>query len=107
MIQALGWAFFNGVLLVLLYLAFFRECLWAHRVALFYVWVCIVMTTLVLFEGKSRAAMKKRGRSVPAWMAISVDLIIAAVLAGNALYWSAGFWVWSMLAEVSIFEGGD
>lgn len=94
----------NGLAIFLAWQAFFRENQGAANVLLLFAWVSALMSIVALC-GKvalqeTREHIKKSGRSIPAWVAVSLDL---AVIIPAAWF---SHWTISVLMLISmLFEG--
>lgn len=71
---------------------------WCWNVFRFTFWLAVVTATLVSI-GKTKAKVRKRGRSVPAWLDQTVDVSICIGLAATAHFWMAGFWFWQLMCS--------
>lgn len=73
--RVLKWFVINGLFVACMYLGFYEQHEGAYNVAMFMAWIAIVLSPLMLM-GDVLKAMNKKGRSMPAWISISFDIMV-------------------------------
>lgn len=92
------WVLSNGLLAVALYLGFIKHAIEAERIAYFAAWIAIVCCLLQIPE-TSQALMKKAGRSVPVWIDIPFDILVALVFIWHAAWITGAFYFLHMIIQ--------
>ena len=77
---------------------------WAKNIILFMVWAMGIITTLIFSAKDVRNEIRRKGRSVPAWVSICTDLVILIILASVGRFVTAAAMLWQMACEAAIYE---
>ena len=85
------WIFFNLLFFIFGIFGLYFKVEWALNIFLFFLWVTVI-TGFMSFIPDVRKKIQERGRSVPEWMSITVDIILVCMLASVGRFVSATFW---------------
>jgi len=97
----------NSAMTACAVLGLFYGTQWALNIMLFMVWVSCVAGTLAMLCKDAKLKSREKGRSVPAWLAISNDIVVLALLVSVGRFITATAQLWAMACEYNIYEGKD
>lgn len=86
------WFLVNGIFAGFLYLSYSLEIKQAENVLLFFAWINIMLSFLMLTEAMQKG-LKKNGRSVPAIVNIIYDLSVTIIFIWFGAWFTGTFWL--------------
>lgn len=86
------WIVVNSLFLVAIYVGYFEGVVGAKNLALFFAWVTIVFSFFMLSDA-SVDVMKKKGRSVPARISVSFELLVTCLFVWFGAWITAPFYL--------------
>lgn len=100
--RVLKWVIFNGAFLFLIYAGLFNDIKGAENVVTLFAWIAIIASFFTLHDPIADA-VRKKGRPVPAWLDITLDILIVAAFAwSGALITGAFLFIRMILIEAVI-----
>lgn len=86
------WILVNGIFAGFIYLAYILEIKQAENVLLFFAWINIMLSFIMLTE-EVQKGMKKKGRSVPSVVNIIYDLSVVTIFIWFGAWFTGTFWL--------------
>lgn len=97
------WFIINSAIAVLGILGLVYAITYAKNIFFFTIWVVTIMYIIGLCVEDIRTEIRKKGRSVPAWLAVTYDIGIILLLAAFSHFLLATLWVIQAICEAAIF----
>ncbi len=98
------WSALNSAFGIATYLALYKDNQMADNVMVFFMWFFGILQILAPFMESARIDAKKRGRSVPEWLSVLMDMLIIASLAAFGRFVLATLWAAQMGAKMALFS---
>jgi hypothetical protein len=105
--RAIVWFLLNGGMTACAIYGLYYHVVEAKNLLLFLVWATAIINTVGAMSYDVKVKLRKKGRSVPVWLAVTNDLIIMAALASVGMFLTASSVLWQMICETAIYEGND
>jgi len=86
------WCLINGIFAGFLYLSYILEIKQAENVLLFFAWVNIMLSFIMLTESGQKG-MKKNGRGVPTVINIIYDVGVTTIFIWFGAWFTGTFWL--------------
>jgi small-conductance mechanosensitive channel len=93
----------NGAMVASVYFGLFRGNEQAMNLGQFMVWAMVMLNTFVVFNEKTKAIAKTKGRGIPVLFSASADFALLGMFAAAGHFVTAAAVLWQMCAEAAIF----
>lgn len=101
------WLMMNGLMVASGIYGLFYGLEWAKNIFLFLTWATVVLSILCACCKETRLAARAKGRSIPAWLSVGVDIAIAIALASVGRFVLAAAVLIQISFDTAIMDGKD
>lgn len=102
--KILSWLWINALFVTCAVYGVLLYNKYAANLLVFSVWATAIMHTVASHNEEVKKLARERGRPVPAWLSVTVDLIVVGIMASHNWFFTAAGHLWTVCCEQAIYQ---